>query len=152
MKKLIHPMAGTIALLTIATFWFSTALSELVGSKETVIAVKSAIPWGFVLLLPALAATGGTGFSLARGRRVGLVAAKLKRMPVIAANGVLVLIPCALFLASKVKAGEFDTAFYGVQVLELMAGAVNLVLMGRNMRDGFRMTGRLKARRQDSPS
>lgn len=152
MKKLIHPMAGTIALLTIATFWLSTALSELVGSKETIITVKSAIPWGFVLLIPALAATSGTGFSLARERRVGLVAAKLKRMPVIAANGVLVLIPCALFLASKARAGEFDTAFYGVQALELMAGAVNLVLLGRNMRDGLRMTRRLKARRQDSPS
>lgn len=148
MKKLIHPIAGTIALLTIATFWLSTALSELFGSTQAVIAVKSAIPWGFLLLVPALAATGGTGFSLAKGRKVGLVAAKLKRMPVIAANGLLVLIPSALFLASKAKAGEFDGVFYAVQAIELIAGAVNLVLLSRNMRDGLRMTGRLKVRRK----
>lgn len=146
MKKLIHPIAGAIALLTIATFWLSTALSEVAGSKEAIVTVKTAIPWGFLLLVPALAVTGGTGFSLARGRKVGLVAAKLKRMPFIAVNGLLVLIPCALFLASKAKAGEFDTAFYGVQALELIAGAANLILLCLNMRDGFRMTGRWKVR------
>ncbi|WP_109808374.1 hypothetical protein [Sphingosinithalassobacter portus] len=147
MKKLIHPIAGAIALLTIATFWLSTVFCELLGSKEMVVAVKTAIPWGFLLLVPALAATGGTGFSLAQGRKAGLVAVKRKRMPLIAANGLLVLIPSALFLASKAGAGEFDTAFYGVQALELIAGATNLVLLSRNMRDGFRMTGRLKTRR-----
>ncbi|WP_321338525.1 hypothetical protein [Breoghania sp.] len=146
MKKLIHPIAGAIALLTIAAFWLSTALSELIGSKEVVIAVKTAIPWGFFLLIPALAATGGTGFSLAKGRKAGLIAAKLKRMPLIAANGLLVLIPAALFLASKAKTGEFDAAFYGVQALELIAGATNLVLLSLNMRDGYRLTRRLKAR------
>jgi hypothetical protein len=29
MIKIIHPVAGTVAILTIATFWLSTALSEL---------------------------------------------------------------------------------------------------------------------------
>lgn len=151
MKKLIHPIAGAIALLTITTFWLSTAFSELLGSQAAVVAVKTAIPWGFLLLIPALAAAGGTGVSLAGGRNVGLVAAKRKRMPVIAANGVLVLIPSALFLAAKAGAGAFDTAFYTVQALELVAGAVNITLLGLNMRDGFRMTGRLRTRRT-SPS
>ncbi|MXP26824.1 hypothetical protein GRI39_12360 [Altererythrobacter indicus] len=152
MKKLIHPVAGVIALLTIAAFWLSTTLSELIGSKAAVVTVKTAIPWGFLLLIPALAAAGGTGFSLARGRTKGLAATKLKRMPMIAANGLLILIPSALFLASKAKAGEFDTAFYLVQALELIAGAVNLLLLSLNMRDGFRMTGRLKVRSKSPQS
>ena len=146
MKKLIHPIAAVIALTTIATFWLSTAVSELIGSEQTVIAVKTAIPWGFLLLIPALAATGGTGFSLARERKDGLVAAKLKRMPLIMGNGILVLVPCALFLASKAQADAFDTTFYGVQVLELFVGAVNIILLSLNMRDGLKMTGRLKVR------
>lgn len=146
MKKLIHPIAGAVAILTIATFWLSTAFSELIGSHEAIVAVKTAIPWGFLLLIPALAATGGTGFSLAKGRKAGLISTKLKRMPLIAANGLLVLIPSALFLASKANAGEFDTAFYLVQALELIAGAANLVLLGLNMRDGLRMTGRFRRR------
>jgi hypothetical protein len=142
MLKIIHPVAGALALVTIATFWLSTALSELFATGATVTAVKMAIPWGFLLLIPALAAAGGSGYALSRGRRTGLVGAKLARMPWIAANGMLVLIPSALFLASKARAAELDAVFYAVQMLELVAGAVNIALLGLNMRDGLRMKGR----------
>ena len=146
MTKVIHPVAGALALLTIATFWVSTSLSELFGSAASVVAVKSSIPWGFLVLIPALIATGGSGFALSKGRRGALVSAKIKRMPIAAANGILILIPSALFLASKAKAGEFDTLFYAVQALELAAGAVNITLLGLNMRDGLKMKGRLRRR------
>ncbi len=144
MISIIHPIAGVIAILAIATFWLSTTLSELFGSQAMIITVKTAIPWGFLALIPALMATGGSGFGLARSRRTGMVGTKMKRMQMIAANGILVLIPCALFLASKAKAGELDSAFYLVQVVELVAGAVNLTLLGLNMRDGLKMTGRFR--------
>ena len=144
MTKIIHPMAGILALLTIATFWLSTAVAELFGSQAAVIAVKTAIPWGFLLLIPALTAAGGSGFVLSKGWRVGLFGTKLKRMPIIAANGILVLIPSALFLASKARAAEFDTSFYAVQALELAAGAVNITLLGLNLRDGLTMKGWLR--------
>ena len=150
MPRLIHPLAGLVAILTIATFWLSTAISEAfldLGSVTavknailTVIVVKTAIPWGFILLVPALAATGGSGFFLSKGQRKGLVGAKFKRMPFIAANGLLVLIPAALFLAYKARAGEFDASFYTVQALELIAGAVNITLLGLSMRDGMALT------------
>lgn len=149
MLKILHPVAGTLAILTIATFWLSTALTELFASEATVAAVKTAIPWGFLLLIPALAAAGGSGFGLAKGRQAGLIGAKIKRMPWIAANGLLVLIPSALFLASKAKAAEFDASFYAVQALELAAGAANITLLGLNMRDGFKMKGRLRRRPAD---
>ncbi|HEV7417787.1 hypothetical protein [Tianweitania sediminis] len=147
MIRIIHRITGTVALGLIATFWLSTVLSELLGSQAAVVAVKTTIPWGFLLLVPALIAVGGSGFALAQGRRRGLVGAKAKRMPVIAANGILVLIPSALFLASKAGAAAFDTSFYAVQVLELLAGAVNITLLGLNMRDGLKMRqGRLRHR------
>ena len=144
MLKIIHPLAGALAITTIATFWLSTILSELFGTQATIIAVKSAIPWGFLLLIPAMAAAGGSGAVLARGRRGGVLGTKMKRMQIIAANGLLVLIPAALFLASKAKAVEFDAVFYAVQALELVAGATNITLLGLNMRDGLRMKGRLR--------
>lgn len=144
MIKRIHPLAGATALLTIAVFWLSTVFSEVFGPAAAVVAVKTAIPWGFLVLIPALALAGGTGFALSRGRRVGLAAAKAARMPVIAANGILVLIPAALFLAWKARQGQLDAAFYLVQLLELAAGAVNLTLLTRNLRDGLRMKGRLR--------
>jgi hypothetical protein len=146
MTKIIHPLAGAVAILTIATFWLSTALSELFASEATVAAVKTAIPWGLLLLIPALMVAAGSGFALAQGRRAGVVSAKIKRMPLIAANGLLVLIPSALFLASKARAAEFDAAFYTVQALELIAGAANVALLGLNMRDGLKMKGRLRRR------
>jgi len=46
-------VAGGLAILTFATFCFSTALSELFGSPATITAVKTAIPWGFLVLIPA---------------------------------------------------------------------------------------------------
>jgi len=140
MPRIIHPVAGIIAILTISTFWLSTAISELFLSESAVVAVKTAIPWGFLLLVPALAATGGSGFFLSRGQREGLVGTKLKRMPFIAANGLLILIPAALFLASKARAGEFDTVFYVMQAAELIAGATNITLLGFSMRDGMKLT------------
>ncbi len=140
MTRVLHPIAGAIALLVIATFWLSTVLTELFGSHAAVAALKTTIPWGFLLLVPALAVTGGSGFSLSKGQRRGVIGAKLKRMPWIAANGILILVPSALFLASKASAAEFDTTFYAVQALEFVAGATNLTLLGLSMRDGLNAT------------
>jgi hypothetical protein len=63
-------------------------------------------------------------------------------MAVIAANGLLVMIPAALFLNSKAAAGEFDALFYAVQVVELVIGVVQLALMGMNFRDGIKLAGK----------
>ena len=151
MPKLIHPIAGVIAMLTIATFLTATLFSELFGSAATVAEVKTAIAWGLLLLVPAVALTGGSGVIRAKGRRSGLVGVKLKRMRIIAGNGVVVLVPAALFLAWKALSGQFDAAFYAVQALELAAGATNLALLGLSMRDGLKMTGRLRPARRNSP-
>ena len=147
MIGIVHPLAGAVAILTIATFWLSTALSELFCSQTTIIAVKTAIPWGFLLLVPAIALAGGSGLTLAKGRRGGVIGSKIRRMPLVAVNGVLILIPSALYLSFKANAASFDTAFYAVQILELVAGAANLTLLGLNMRDGLRMKGRLRRKK-----
>nr|WP_093810821.1 hypothetical protein [Stappia sp. ES.058] len=130
----------------IATFWVSTAVSELFGSAQAIAAVKQAILYAMVVLVPALAITGASGFSLGKGRKGALLDAKRRRMPLIAANGILILVPSAVFLAMKARAGEFDTAFYAVQAVELVAGALNLFLIGRNIADGLAASGRLRRR------
>jgi hypothetical protein len=60
----------------------------------------------------------------------------------------VVLIPCAVFLDRWASAGAFDISFYVVQGVELFAGAINLSLMGMNMRDGLRMSGAVLPQRQ----
>lgn len=142
MIKYLHPVAGALAILIIATFWISTVISELLGSQSTVVAVKTAIPWGFLLLIPAIAIAGGSGIALAKGHHTGLIRIKVKRIPLVAANGLLILIPSALFLSFKANASSFDTTFYTVQALELLAGAANITMLGLNMRDGLKMKGR----------
>ena len=146
MKK-IHPIAGVTATLIIAAFWISTVGSELFGSAEQVRFVKLAIPWCFIILIPSLALAGGTGHLLSRRRSGNLIAQKRKRMPFVAANGIVILIPCALFLAHKADTYTFDTTFYTVQVVELVAGAVNLTLLSMNLRDGLRLTNRRARKR-----
>jgi len=144
--KRIHGLAGLLATLCIGTFWLSTVLVELFGSPAAVAQVKTMVlSPGLWILVPALVATGGSGARLARARQGRLVSAKQRRMPVLALNGLLVLVPCAWFLAQWASAGQFDARFYAVQALELLVGAVNLGLMGLNMRDGLRLSGRLRA-------
>ncbi len=70
-----------------------------------------------------------------------MIDAKIKRMPFIAANGLLVLIPSALLLASKARPREFDASFDAVQALEVIAGATNILLLSLNMRDGLKIKG-----------
>lgn len=145
MPQRVHLVAGILAPLCIATFFLSTLIVELFGSTVAVAQLKSLIVMpGLWILIPALAAAGGSGAFLSRSRRGRLVDAKKKRMSFIAANGLLVLVPCAILLDRWAAAGTLDTAFLAVQGIELLAGAVNLTLMALNVRDGLRMAGKLR--------
>ncbi|RAP42875.1 hypothetical protein BYZ73_01460 [Rhodovulum viride] len=137
----LHAAAGTLGLGLIACFWLSTLGAELFGTPTQIAAVKTAIPYGLVLLVPALIAAGAGGARLAQHRRGPLVARKTRRMRIVAMNGLLILVPSALFLARKAEAQDFDAAFIVVQLAELVAGAANLMLLGANLRDGLAMRG-----------
>ena len=143
MKTKVHATAGSIGFLMIALFWTSTVYSELFTDHATVAAVKAAILKGMFVFLPAMAIVGASGMSLGGKRRDRLSLAKKKRMPIIAANGLLVLLPTAFYLESKAASGTFDMIFYAIQVLELLAGAANLTMMGLNILDGLRLTRRI---------
>lgn len=138
----VHRIAASAAFLCIATFFVSTIFVELFGDRETIAYTKSLIVWpGLFILVPCIALTGASGFTLAKGRVGKLVNRKKKRMPVIGLNGVLVLIPCAVILDRWASTGNFDTGFYILQGVELIGGGVNLALMGLNFRDGVRVSG-----------
>lgn len=145
MPKLVHRVAGLLATLCIAIFLLSTILVELLGSPGAVAQLKALIVApGLWILIPAIAAAGGSGIFLSRSRAGRLVASKKARMPFIAATGLLVLVPCAIALDRWASAARFDATFYAVQAIELLAGSVNLTLMALNVRDGLRLAGRLR--------
>jgi hypothetical protein len=140
----LHPIAGMVALATVATFWISTVAVELAGTPADIAAVKAAILWGMAVLVPAIAITGASGLRLGRTSLAPRAMAKQRRMPIIAVNGIAVLVPSAVFLAGRAATGPLDATFYAVQAVELIAGAINITLMVLSARDGFRLTGRLK--------
>jgi len=146
MPKRAHLFAGILASACIATFLLSTIFVELFGSRPSVANLKSLIVMpGLWILVPCIAIAGGSGFFLAKTRKGRIVDSKKKRMPIIAANGLLILVPCAIVLNRWAAAGSVDTTFWIVQAIELLAGATNLTLMGLNIRDGLRLSGRLRA-------
>jgi hypothetical protein len=146
MKTKIHAIAGIIGFLTIALFWTSTLYSELFTDHATIAVIKAAILKGMFVLVPAMIIVGASGMSLGGKRQDRLSLAKKKRMPIIAANGLLILVPAAFYLEFKAASGAFDTSFYAVQFLELLAGFTNLAMMGLNIRDGLTLTGRIGSR------
>lgn len=137
MKTLVHAAAGAVALLTVSAFWLSTATVELLGDEAAIAMVKSWVLAGMAVLIPAMIVAGASGFSLGKGWKSPVVARKKQRMRIIAANGLLVLVPSAYLLSSLADAGRFDTLFTIVQAIELTAGAVNITLLSLNMRDGL---------------
>lgn len=135
----VHAIAGTVALLTIAMFWTSSMIAEISGDFILIEQVKRAISWGLLILVPTMIATGGTGRKLAGPDPRGLAGKKYRRMKIIAALGLLVLMPCALNLSHLAKAGQYGTTFYIVQIIEFAAGATNITLLTRSFRDGLRL-------------
>ena len=140
--RTLHRAAAMSAFLLILAFFTSSLIVELLGSPEAIATVKQSIVYGIGLLIPMMALTGITGAKLAPNASSGPIGSKKKRMPVIALNGLLVLVPAALYLNNLAGQGRFDTAFYTVQAVELLAGFINLVLMSLNIRDGRQLIRR----------
>ena len=140
MKSKIHKIASILATVCIATFFTSTLIVELFATEEMITYVKSLIVApGIFILVPAMAITGATGFSLAKARKGRVIEAKKKRMPIIAFIGMVILLPAAILLNNWASEGLFDMKFYVLQGIELIAGAVNLTLMIKSMQDAKKL-------------
>ena len=144
----IHISAGLMAMVLIALFWTSTVVTEISGDVMLIVMAKRMVLYAMPFLVLAMAATGGSGMKLAGSSRAPVIVRKKKRMAVIAANGIGVLVPSAVFLAWRAASGTFDVWFYAVQALELTAGAVNFTLLVANARTGRRMTRGRRAAKQ----
>ncbi len=99
MKNKIHFIAAIVAALCVATFFISTIIVEIFGTPDSISMIKRLIVYpGLFILIPSMAIVGGTGFALSKNKQVRLIKNKQKRMLLIAANGILVLVPCAIYL------------------------------------------------------
>lgn len=144
MKAIAHAAAGTLAMMLVSAFLAGSVYAELTFDTTLIADVKRLILYGLCLLIPAMAVTGASGFSLGRGRPGGIVDAKRNRMLVIAANGLLVMLPSAIWLDMQASERAFGMAFFVVQFIEIAGGLVQFYLLGRNFRDGLKLSGRLR--------
>jgi len=144
MKTQLHGVVGFLGMMIIITFFTSSVMVELLGDEQAIAWVKQMIVYGLLVLVPAMMITGISGKVIVGARQGRLIKTKTKRMQMIAFNGVVILVPCAIILNNLAISGKFDAMFYGIQMIELFAGAINITLMGLNMWDGLRLTGRLK--------
>ncbi|NVK18323.1 MAG: hypothetical protein HWE30_06500 [Methylocystaceae bacterium] len=143
MIKTAHPIAGAVALLTILTFWSATVFSKYLGDPEMIVQVKTMILYGMILLVPAMAVLGGTGFKLGGKSTYPLIVSKRKKMPIIALNGLIILVPSAVILQQMAVSGKFGTLYLIIQSIELIAGALNIILLGIAFRQGLKFTKRI---------
>lgn len=140
MGPILHAVLGLGALLCVAAFWSATLISELFLGPQAVAVIKHAIVQGLWLMIPLMAGAGISGGVLSRRRSGRIARRKALRMRFVAANGLLVMLPCALFLDGRAAAGDAGAGFYIVQGLELAVGALQLALLGLNLRDGIRLS------------
>jgi len=137
-----HAAFGAAALLIIATFWAATVTTIVIGDKYLIVMAKTGIAWGLWALIPMLILTGLSGNRLGQNLRGPLIGAKQKRMKIIAFNGIIFLVPSALILLPLAMQGQGGLLYWGIQTVELLAGAANITLLSFNMRDGLRLSRR----------
>ncbi|MGP4003257.1 hypothetical protein [Streptomyces sp. 8N706] len=150
MKTRIHAIAGFLALTLISLFFTASVTVEIIGGERAVAFVKTGIVIALFVLVPSMMVAGGTGRSLVRGRTAPLIRRKQRRMAAAAAIGIAVLVPCAVVLQSLAADGDFGTTFTIVQIVELIGGAVNITLLGLNVRDGRLLSGASRRRNQQT--
>ena len=143
-----HATAATLGLVFIATFFISTVIAEIGGDRAMIVRVKTGIFYTVFALVPIMATAGLLGRRLAGTSQEPIIKRKMRRMQLVTMNAVVVLIPCVVVLYWLASHGRFGWQFFAVQAVELLAGAVNVVLPGLNLRDGLR----LRAGRTDHPA
>ncbi|PVW14680.1 hypothetical protein [Marixanthomonas spongiae] len=142
----VHIIATCIAVMTISCFFSFSLLAEILGNEVFIKQVKTAILYCLPILLICMPVLALSGKKLAGNSKSSIVAKKLKRMKLVAINGVI-LISLAIYLYYHAIFKTIDTTFLLIQILELLFGAINLGLIGLNIQAGLKLSGRMKKRR-----
>jgi hypothetical protein len=137
--RVLHAAASTLGLLIITLFFVSSVAAEIAGDRGTIVLVKTGIVYALFSLVPVMAVAGASGKRLAGTSRAPVILRKMRRMKLVAINAFVLLIPCAVTLYWLASHGRFGWQFAAVQTVELLAGAMNIVLLGLNLRDGLGM-------------
>ena len=140
----VHLAAAVGAVAVIVAFLTSSAITELVGTPAEVRLLRHGIMLGLPLLIACLATVALTGRRLGGKSRAPVVRRKRRRTQLIAAVGLVVLVPCAVVLNYQ--------AMPALEITELAAGGLNLALLVLNVRDGRALARRRRPARPSRPA
>ena len=137
-----HIAATAVATLTISCFFTFSLIAEIIGDPLFIKQAKTGILYCLPIMLIAMPILGLSGKKLAGNSKNPVIVQKMKRMKLVALNGVL-LISLAIYLYYHAVYKTIDTTFLYVQIAELLIGGINLSLIGLNIRAGMQLSGRL---------
>ena len=143
----LHASAGILAWLLMLSFFTSSLVAEIIGKATLILQVKTYIFYALPLMILLMPIAGISGIKLGGHSCHPIVLAKKRRMKFIAGNG-LVLVTLATLLYFRAHTGKMDIIFHVLQITEFIFGATNLVLMGKMIRDGLFLSGRIKKMRK----
>ncbi|WP_313114355.1 hypothetical protein [Aequorivita sediminis] len=138
---IVHIMATVIAGFTISCFFSFSLIAEILGEDFFIKQVKTGILYCLPILVVTMPMLALSGKKLSENSQNPIVNKKLKRMKLIALNGVI-LISLAIYLYYHATYKSIDNTFLYVQVLELVIGALNLGLIVMNINSGLKLSGR----------
>jgi uncharacterized membrane protein YuzA (DUF378 family) len=138
-----HIIATAIAVLTIGCFFSFSLIAEITGNHEFIKQVKKGILYCLPILVLTMPMLGITGKKLAGNSKSPIVATKMKRMKFVAFNGII-LVSLAIYLYFRATNNNIDNTFLSIQIIELLFGAINLTLIGLNIKAGRKLSGRKK--------
>jgi hypothetical protein len=131
-----HKIGAISAMFLILVFQSLTIISDIWGSQDSMILAKKIIAWCIPFLIASLIITGISGKKLAGQSQDQLILRKQKRTQLVAAVGLLVLLPSAYFLLYLASNEIFSILFWSIQTIEIVAGLFNFTLLFLNAKDG----------------
>lgn len=138
---IIHITATIKAACTIALFFLSSLIAELMSDEEIIRTVKASIFYSLPVLFFSMPTLAISGRKLAGHSQHPDILKKMARMKLMVFNGII-LIALASFLYYYSNYYAIDSTFLYAQIVELILGFTNLLLIGLNIQDGLKLSGR----------
>lgn len=139
MLRRFHRAAAYLAFTIILCLFLSSIFVEVFGRVEHITLVKTVIIYPIPFLIISMIGAGMSGTVLGKTYHHSSVRKKAKRMPFIAVNGMIILLPLAYVLYTMSINEHFDFIFYTIQAAELVFGGLNIYLMALNIIDAKKL-------------
>jgi hypothetical protein len=138
-SMLTHRIAVYAVITIITLFLTSTMVSEIAGDQSSIIEVKQTIVYGLAVLAACMFTVAITAIRLRTEYPDNVdIKTVIRIMRLVGFNGLFFLVPLAFTLNYLAQNKEFGYNFYGLQIVEIFCGSINLFLLRKMLLNGKR--------------